>query len=416
MPHPAAPDRGGSTKGCTRGTHRVVPPSETLARVARVIPLAGITRVGVITGLDHIGLPVVTVYRPNARSLAVSQGKGLDLDSARASGVMEAIESWHAEHPALPLLYASSVELGRARPVVDVSRLPRLSVSTFHPHKSLLWTEAKNINTGEPAWVPFELVHTNFSLPLPAGSGSFMMSSNGLASGNHVVEATVHGICELVERDANALWFAGTARIRAERRIDLATVDDPDCRTVLDLFAAADIAVAVWDTTSDVGLASFRCLVVDRQPNIFRHLYAVDGSGCHPAREIALLRALTEAAQCRLTYISGARDDGGREFFERVRNPDAVARARREVEAAPATRRFGDAPTRITADCADDLHWACERLAAVGIDQVVVVDLTKPDIGVPVVRVIIPGLEGLHDAPGYVPGERTRAALARAAS
>ena len=126
---------GGSrgNKGCTRGTHRVVPPSDTLARVGPVLPLAGITRVGVITGLDHIGLPVVTVYRPNARSLAVSQGKGLDLDAARASGVMEAIEAWHAESPSVPLLYASWVELIRHHRVVDVERLPRLSVSTLPP-------------------------------------------------------------------------------------------------------------------------------------------------------------------------------------------------------------------------------------------------------------------------------------------
>jgi len=416
MLHPAAIDRDGSNKGCTRGTHRIVSPADTIARVTPVMPLAGITRVGVITGLDHIGLPVVTVYRPNARSLAVSQGKGLDLDAARASGIMEAIESWHAEYVSLPLRYASWAELAATHPLIDVTRLPRLSVSTFRPHKPLLWTEARNILSGEAAWVPFEMVHTNFTLPLPAGSGSFVMSSNGLASGNHVAEAISHGLCEVVERDANALWFAGDGDSRAACRIDPATVDDDDCRMVLNLFAAADIAVAIWDTTSDVGLASFRCMVVDRQPNVFRQLYAVDGSGCHPAREIALLRALTEAAQCRLTYISGARDDGDREFFERVRNADTVARARSEVESQPATRRFDDVPTRVTTSCADDVTWACERLAAVGIDQVAVVDLTRAEIGIPVVRVIVPGLEALHDAPGYVPGARARAVFARAAS
>jgi ribosomal protein S12 methylthiotransferase accessory factor len=409
MSHTADLDRGGSNKGFTQGTHRVVAPSDTIARVLPIMPLAGITRIGVITGLDHIGLPVVAVYRPNARSLAVSQGKGLDLDAARASGIMEAIESWHAEHVTLPLMYTSWAELQATHPVVDVRRLPRLAVSTFHPRKPLLWTAGQNIVSGDETWVPFEMVHTNFSLPLPAGSGSFMMSSNGLASGNHFMEATIHGICEVVERDANALWFAGDADTRARRRIDPATIDDADCLTVLDLFAAADIAVAIWDTTSDIGLASFRCLVVDRHPNVFRQLYAVDGSGCHPAREIALLRALTEAAQCRLTYISGARDDGGREFFERVRNPDAVARARREVEGQRGTRRFSDVPTLVTTSCADDVHWACERLSAAGIGEVVVVDLTKADVGIPVVRVIVPGLEGLHDAPGYVDGERVRA-------
>ena len=252
----AEPDRGGSEKSCTRGTHRVVSPAETLERVAPVMSRAGITRVGVITGLNHIGIPVVTVYRPNARSLAVSQGKGLDLPAARASGIMEAIESWHAETVMLPLVLSSWTDLMDARQVIDVTRLPRLSVSTFHRHKPILWCEGRDIGSGAPAWVPFEMVHTNFSLPLPTGSGSFVMSSNGLASGNHVMEATLHGICEVVERDGNALWFASGDEARAARRLDLTSVDDPDCAAILERFETAGIAVAVWDTTTDVGLAS----------------------------------------------------------------------------------------------------------------------------------------------------------------
>lgn len=377
---------------------------------------AGITRVGVISGLDHVGLPVVTVYRPNARSLAVSQGKGLDLDAARASGIMEAIESWHAEHVTVPLVHASWAELQHTRPVVDVTRLPQLTVSTFHPHKPLLWAEGHDLIAGGPVWVPYEMVHTNFSLPLPAGSGSFVMSSNGLASGNHPLEAIVHGICEVVERDANALWFASGADARAARRIALATVDDPDCQKVLGLFAAADLAVAVWDTTTDVGIASFRCVVADRHPNVFRQLYAVDGSGTHPARGIALLRALTEAAQCRLTYISGTRDDGDRAFFERVRHPDAVGRALREIVDTTPTRPFTEVPTLDAATCADDVAWTCARLVEVAVDEVVVVDLTRPGVDIPVVRVIVPGLESLHDAPGYVPGPRARAVASPAPS
>ena len=142
----------------------------------------------------------------------------------------------------------------------------------------------------------------------------------------------------------------------------------------------------------------------------------MDGSGCHPAREIALLRALTEAAQCRLTFISGTRDDGNRSFFEHVRNPDAVSRVRQEVEQERGRLQFGSVPTSLTANCADDVALACERLAAVAINEVVVVDLTKADVGIPVVRVIVPGLEGLHDAPGYVAGPRARSSATKPTS
>src|SRR6516165_3783534 len=80
-----------------RGTHRLATPSETLARVRPLTARMGITRLGNITGLDRIGIPVAVAVRPNSRSVSVSQGKGLDLAQAVASALMEAIEGFHAE-------------------------------------------------------------------------------------------------------------------------------------------------------------------------------------------------------------------------------------------------------------------------------------------------------------------------------
>src|SRR5262245_57488605 len=117
---------------------------------------AGITRVANVTGLDTIGIPVVAVYRPNSRSLAVFQGKGLNRDARRASGVMEAIEAYHAEHIAAPLRLASWNELRSTATVVNVSALPRLSVSTFHPDRQTLWIEGRNLATGAGTWLPYE--------------------------------------------------------------------------------------------------------------------------------------------------------------------------------------------------------------------------------------------------------------------
>src|SRR5580765_5231252 len=80
-----------------RGTHRTCTPQETLARMRPLLPGMGITRIANVTGLDRTGIPVVMVSRPNARSVTVSQGKGVTLDAAKASGIMEALEVWHAE-------------------------------------------------------------------------------------------------------------------------------------------------------------------------------------------------------------------------------------------------------------------------------------------------------------------------------
>src|SRR5438132_13617410 len=78
-----------------QGTHRTAAPDETLARVRPYAARMGITRLGNITGLDHIGIPVAV--RPNSRSVSVSQGKGLELPQAVASALMEAREGFHAE-------------------------------------------------------------------------------------------------------------------------------------------------------------------------------------------------------------------------------------------------------------------------------------------------------------------------------
>lgn len=402
-PGPSAP------KAHRRGTDRLVTPAETLRAVAPLMARAGITRVANVTGLDTIGIPVVAVYRPNSRSLAVFQGKGLDLDAARASGVMEAIEAFHAEHVAAPLRLASWNELRRAARVVNAGALPRLSVSTFHADRQLLWIEGRDLATEAPTWLPYEMVHSNFSLPLPTGSGAFVMSSNGLASGNHPLEAVSHAICELVERDANALWSAGGGAARHDRRLDLRTVDDGDAQQVLARLHRAGVAVGVWNTTTDIGLASFRCVVVDRDANHLRQRYFAFGSGCHPVRRIALLRALTEAVQCRLTYIAGARDDASRDFFERARNPDRVARLRERVEEYEDRGcDFRAVPNFDSPDFRADVDHERACLAGAGLEEVIAVDLTLPGFAIPVVRVVIPGLESLHDAPGYVPGARAR--------
>ena len=115
---------GNQPKRYRRGTDRIVPPDATLARVRPLLPAMGITRIANVTGLDRIGIPVVMVSRPNSRSLSLSQGKGLDLAAAKASGVMEAIEAYHAETITLPLKFASFGELCYSHSMIDIGGLP----------------------------------------------------------------------------------------------------------------------------------------------------------------------------------------------------------------------------------------------------------------------------------------------------
>jgi ribosomal protein S12 methylthiotransferase accessory factor len=402
-----------AAKAYRAGTHRLVSPRETVERVRPFMASMGITRIADVTGLDCIGIPVVMVVRPNSRSVAVSQGKGLDVWAAKASGLMESVEGYHAEYMTLPLKYCSYAELTRTHRVADVTDLPREDPSLFHPDRALLWMEGFDLLQDEPLWVPHELVHTIYTVDKVACPGNFAASSNGLASGNHILEAISHGICEVVERDATTLWSLLSRAEQDERRIDLETVDDAACREVLDKYERAGIAVGVWDVTTDVGLASFECSIVDRESKGPFDLYSAGGSGCHSAREVALLRALTEAAQSRTSCISGSRDDLFRTMYERAGSPEALAALRRRLAADTARRDFRDVPTWEGETLDRDVAWELKRLEAAGIERVIVVDLTKPEFGLPVARVIIPGLEARGVVPNCQYGPRARARLDR---
>src|SRR5260221_5752140 len=201
--------------------HRVCSPEETLHRVRPLMSQMGITRVANVTGLDYIGIPVVTVCRPNSRSIAVAQGKGLDLTAAMAVGLMEAVETYHAERIANPLKFASQAEmLATNQPLVDLRRLPRVRGSRLHPDMDLFWIEGQELNSRARRWVPFEMVHTNYTLPSLPGAGYFLASSNGLASGTHHAEALTHAISELLERAPLALWRIADAEMRATRKFN----------------------------------------------------------------------------------------------------------------------------------------------------------------------------------------------------
>lgn len=412
---PDGPDlaiEGLGRKRFTDGTHRIISPAETVARLQPRLREMGITRVADVTGLDRIGIPVVMVCRPNSRSVAVSQGKGLTLAAAKASGMMEAIETWHAERIARPLLLGAYDELARSHPLIDVATLPAIEDSAYAPDLPLLWIEGRDLASGTPRWLPYEMVHSNYTVPRPTGHGCFPASTNGLASGNTLAEAVCHAICEVVERDASSVWHRLPGARRQATAIDLDTVDDAACRHALELFDRAGVAASVWDTTTDVGVPCFFCLVTEDDA---AHGHMGAGAGCHPARGIALLRALTEAAQTRTTYIAGSRDDLRPEEYR----PEGIAEKHRfahRIRAVDSPSRDFRAVSGWEADSFhEDLRRLLARLAAVGCETVVAVDLSREEFAdtVAVARVVIPGLEAPHDDEGYLPGPRARRASGR---
>src|SRR5262249_56558547 len=139
--------------------------------------------------------------------------------------------------------------------------------------------------------------------------------------------------------------------------------------------------------------------------------HAGSGAGCHATAEIALLRGLTEAVQVRNTYVTGSRDDLRAEEYAAPERADRQHQLRLSMASAP-MRGFGPAPNHCFDSFDEECRWLLGRLAAAGYAQVLSIDLTKPEFGLPVVRVVIPGLEGPDDGD-YAPGLRARKTRAR---
>jgi YcaO-like protein with predicted kinase domain len=394
-------------KAFHRGTHRIVAPSETLLRFRPLALRMGITRLGNVTGLDRVGIPVAVAVRPNSRSVSVSQGKGLDLTQATTSALMEAIEGFHAEEVGEGRC-ASYSEIAAAGVVVDPLTLCTTG-SPFDVDAPIFWVDGFDLLQREPCWVPAEIVHTDYTQPL---DGYFLAGSNGLASGNHLVEAISAAVCELVERDAVAVWAALGFGAKARRALDTTSVDDPDCRALLARYDKAGIAVRLWNVTTENGIAAFLCDIHDPSRDEPRRLRRFHGSGCHPDRAIALARALTEAAQTRLTYIAGIRDDLLPAEYEEPPAADLVEALLDALSLETRPQSFREVPSFAADDLRQDLEWELECLSAAGFPRVVVIDLTRPDLRIPVVRVVIPGLEGDIKHPHYTPGARARRAAA----
>jgi YcaO-like protein with predicted kinase domain len=407
-----------SEKRYRAGTHRTRTPAETLALLEPRLRHFGITRVANVTGLDRIGVPVYMAVRPNARSLSVSQGKGLDAAAAKVSAIMESLEAHHAEFHRCACRVGTRAQLlescrdGRDSGVVDPLRLPRSRASSDLAHRNMVWTAGEDVATGRAMWVPLEMVDLDFTLPHVFEASALLRSSNGLASGNTLAEAVLHGLLEVVERDATGLMNLWPPERWGRARLDLATVTDASARRLLDRFEQADIAVSAWDVTTDIGVPAFMAGIFDRTTDeLLRPWPPTFGSGAHPDRGVALCRALTEAAQARLTAIAGSRDDITRKDFSYDQSPEVIEH-HRSMAGERGSRDFGRSRSCATDTIQGDLRAILVRLAARGLHEVVAVDLSIDELPVSVARVIVPGLEGFEPEVSAL-GERGRALEAR---
>jgi ribosomal protein S12 methylthiotransferase accessory factor len=364
-------------------TQRAVPLDETLARIEPKVPAAGITRVADITNLDRIGIPVFSCIRPTAESGAITvyNGKGATVEESRISAIMEGIERYSSELHDRRTHFAPYQQMFAHGRVLDPKDL--ILPKEADLDRSIAWVEGYDITNDEEVIIPAQAVFH----PLPPHTGQlFRTSTNGLASGNTLEEAVFHALCEVIERDAWSL-------VEASRNTGAAVVniDDPTCRAMQKKFSDAQVEVLVRDITSDIGIPTMAAIADDvllRDPMLL-----TIGIGTHTSARIAVMRALTEVAQSRLTQIHGAREDTVLAELRKKMGYDRAKRINAYWFRDNGTLDYSRIASCDSDDFLEDIRFMVEALKNKGLDRVIVVDLTREEIGIPVVRVIVPGLE-----------------------
>jgi YcaO-like protein with predicted kinase domain len=387
---------------------RIRPAAETIAALRPRLGELGITRLARLTGLDYLGIPVWSAIRPNARTLAVSQGKGVDDDAAAASAMMEAIEGATAERADLPHITLSQREMAAlGRRVALLDELLRAGKEPPDSDEILDWIEGFDLMTGAAIWVPMEAA----SLSDERAPSRYWQSTDGLASGNVLWEAIFHGLCERIERDALTLWTLQDDANVASRCREPSVFDDPEVRKLVAGIEGAGLRLQLFDITSDVGVPVFFATISpppSGDATRWRHFDLVSGSGCHPVPARAVIRAVTEAAQSRLTAISGARDDIVPSAYRARLNSDLIP----YLTVAPSAERALE--TTSVLGPSTYLDFMIGRVKAVGARSIVVVPLESGDKGYAVAKVIVSDLETVPGRRRFPHGRRAlRAMLAR---
>lgn len=364
-------------------THRAVSPESTLDRIEPLLPQTGITRVADITGLDRLGIPVYSCIRPTAAGGAISvyNGKGATPVAARVSAIMEGIERCSAEMHTDPVLVSRYSMLPGDIPAIDPADL--ILPAGADPDAQIPWVEGYDIAGNEPVLLPAHAV----CHPLPPGyEPLFRTNTNGIASGNTLEEAIFHGLMEVIERDA---WSIVEATRYTGKRIT--DITDPISSDLVDRFSQTGIDLILRDITSDLGIPT--CAAVADDTVLCDPSLLVTGMGTHTTPEIAILRSITEVAQSRLTQIHGAREDTVVADMRRQIGYERTKRFNGYWFRENGTIPFVELPTEPSDDLLTDIRHVCDTLVSAGYERVIVTDLTRPDIGVPVVRVVVPGLE-----------------------
>lgn len=411
------------------GGHRALPPEQVLEQFRHLVsPVTGVVKEIV---RDRRGPAFFTSFRSGANQAAgacrvaglrsalrvENGGKGTTPLQAEVGALCEALERHsgiyagderrvrgslrslgeRALHPNSSLLYDDRQYAGR----VEWNRRHspfQFVCAPFDETAELDWTPVWSLTEQRSRLLPTGMLY--FNAPAAPGPRTVRADSNGNAAGGRLEDAVLQGLLEVVERDAVALWWYNRTRAPG---VDLDAFADPWVDELRTVYAGMDREVWVLDVTADLGVPTM--VAVSRSVGGGRE-HVLFGFGAHPDPRVALKRSLAELNQLVPGLLRAGPDAAERCGDD----PDAAAWLRSAsvdgepwlvADPAVRARRPGDFGYRPCADLTADVRAIQRRIERQGM-QLLVLDQTRPDIGLPVVKVIVPGMR--HFWARYAPG------------
>ena len=424
-----------SPKGvCNSGGVRSVSPEETLTRYRHLIsPVSGIVTwvarateetdpwLHVHWAGSNLALRIKNLSSLRRSLRSKSAGKGSTASQSEASALCEAIERYssafhgdeirrrrrlsdfatageaEAVHPNDVQLF-SNRQLDHAGEINARGHPYNVVPSRFDSERNVDWSPVWSLTQGRHRYLPTSMLYG--MTPEQRGDSGLWADSNGCAAGNTLEEAILQGFFELVERDAFAIWWYNRLRLP---EVNLESFGDSYLASAADYYRRHNRDVWVLDATSDLGIPAF--VALSRRTDVETE-DIIYGAGAHLDPHVAALRAVCEMNQC-LTWVPRPGDAAARYGVDDPmclwwwKNATLADHPWLAPARGPALRGRSDYPVPVTADLREDVE-RCRALVEVRGMEFLVLDQTRPDVGMPVARVIVPGLR--HFWERFAPG------------
>jgi thioglycine synthase len=409
-------------KWTVNGTSRIIPPEQTLKVTIPISKQIGVTRLADITHMDKLTIPNYSAVLPGTEDyIWVYSGKGPTKAHAKASVLMECIERYSSLPSSAKrnFIQGSYEDLSQKYSVLHPEEVVEPFNFQYRNYMPMDFLPGFELFSGESMLIPASLALFRYSPKPPALSPFAFSHTNGLASGNVLEEAVSHSLCEVIERDAVSLaelrasaipfnFVRTIANSLKEKQYSISPVpddqfiDDPSIfpdvvlsdvdfapiKILVRKFEKAKIPLIIKDISSDIGIPTFNASSIEWLTHDYGYL--AEGHGTHPDARIALLRAITEVSQSRAANIQGARDD-----LRKIKYGHDNSDDKRAWQFTPSKNKiqFSQVRSYFNGDILDDIKLILARLQQAGLKKAIIVDLTIAEIGIPVVRAIVPGLE-----------------------